>query len=618
MKMFTGIRQTLSLLLLIVIVQESVSPPVTQKKKGYEDNKIDEEAGEDPPGLMVEYDRYLKEVVTALESDPEFKTKLEKAEEGDIRSGKIAMELEYVNHHVRTKLDEIKRSELERLRHLAIKEYELRNGMDTDHMKVPPEHLDYANPHTFEAEDLRKLILKTTADLEEADRKRRQEFKEYEMQKEFEKQEKLKDLDEEHKKQMLQEIEEREKKHKQHEPLHHPGSKQQLEEVWEKQDHMENQEFNPKTFFHLHDLDGNGVWDANEVKALFLKELDKMYTPGATEDDMRERVEELERMREHVFKEADVNNDSLISYQEFLTQTQKAEFEKDPGWEGLDEQQIYTQDEYKEFEKRRQEEIQRLIAQGVFPAHHPGMQQGQPVHPGQGYQGQQYADHPNQISQGQMYPNQVHPGQMPQGQIHPGQVPQGQMHPGQGQMYHGQVPQGQIYPGQGQPGQMHPGQVPQGQIHPGQMTQGQMPPNQVAPGQVPQAQGQVPQAQPGQAPPQAQPGQVPPQVQGGEVPPQAQPGQVSQAQPGQIPPQAQPGQAQPAQAPPQAQPGQVPPQAQAGQGNPSKVQKVNIQPLPKHVRQPVGEMREPIDVNKLLQDDGKADSNPPPQVQQVR
>lgn len=38
------------------------------------------------------------------------------------QSGKIAHELEYVNHHVRTKLDEIKRRELERLRHLAIKQ----------------------------------------------------------------------------------------------------------------------------------------------------------------------------------------------------------------------------------------------------------------------------------------------------------------------------------------------------------------------------------------------------------------------------------------------------------------------------------------------------------------
>lgn len=34
--------------------------------------------------------------------------------------------------------------------------------------------------------------------------------------------------------------------------LHHPGSKQQLEEVWEKQDHMEQQQFEPKAFFMMH------------------------------------------------------------------------------------------------------------------------------------------------------------------------------------------------------------------------------------------------------------------------------------------------------------------------------------------------------------------------------
>lgn len=65
-----------------------------------------------------------------------------------------------MNHHVRTKLDEIKRTELERLRHLASKEFELRHGLDTEHLKIPPEHVDLSNPHTFEIEDLRKLILK--------------------------------------------------------------------------------------------------------------------------------------------------------------------------------------------------------------------------------------------------------------------------------------------------------------------------------------------------------------------------------------------------------------------------------------------------------------------------
>lgn len=49
-----------------------------------------------------------------------------------------------------------------------------------------------------------------------------------------------------------------------------------------------------------------------EVKALFKKELDKMYDPNAPEDDLTERYEEMERMREHVFRESDSNKDNLI------------------------------------------------------------------------------------------------------------------------------------------------------------------------------------------------------------------------------------------------------------------------------------------------------------------
>jgi len=573
MCLFFGFRNVLPLLLFLLIVEEAVSPPVTQKKKD-EDNDVDEKGDEDPNGLLVEYNRYLKEVVTALESDPEFKMKLEKAEESDIRSGKIAYELENVNHRVRTKLDEIKRTELERLRHLATKEYELRHGMDTEHLKIPPEHIDFSNPHTFEIEDLRKLILKTTADIAEADRRRRQEFKEYEMQKEFEKQEKLKNLDDEHKQQMLKDIEDKETKHKEHEPLHHPGSKQQLEEVWEKQDHMDNQEFNPRTFFHLHDLDGNGFWDPDEVKALFLKELDKMYTPGAAEDDMRERIEELERMREHVFKEADTNKDGLISYEEFLAQTQKPEFEKDSGWEGLDEQQIYTQDEYQEFEMKRQEEIQRLIAQGVIPPYPNGMP---PPHIGyqQGAQGQQFYQ--------QQFPPQHQPGihgQVPSGQQVPqygGQVPHPNEIP-QGQIYGNQLPQGQIYP----PGQGHPGQIPQEQTHPKQL------------GQLSS------QIQPGQVPPQVHPGQVPPQVHPGQAPTRVKPGQASS----QVSSQVQPGQAPP-------QHVQIPVQSQQGQN-------VNINPLPQHVAQPVEHLKDPLDVNKLNHGKDNADINALPQMQKAR
>jgi hypothetical protein len=52
----------------------------------------------------------------------------------------------------------------------------------------------------------------------------------------------------------------------------------------------------------MHDLDGNGHWDENEVRVLFRKELEKAYDPNNPEDDMKEREEEMERMREHVFR----------------------------------------------------------------------------------------------------------------------------------------------------------------------------------------------------------------------------------------------------------------------------------------------------------------------------
>uniref|UniRef100_A0A6M2E2Z4 Putative nucleobindin-2 isoform x2 n=1 Tax=Xenopsylla cheopis TaxID=163159 RepID=A0A6M2E2Z4_XENCH len=415
----------------LVTLQCIVCAPVTTKKPGEAGaDSANHEAQEGDLSEYMEYHRYLQEVVQALESDPEFREKLSKAEEVDIRTGKIAHELEFVNHNVRTKLDELKRQELERLRHLATKQFELTNDIDTEHLKIK-EHLDHTNEHTFEVEDLKKLILKTTADLAEADKKRRQEFKEYEMQKEFEKREKLNSMDEEHKKEYEKQLKEQEEKHKKHQPLHHPGSKQQLEEVWEKQDHMENQNFDPRTFFMLHDLDGNGVWDQNEVKALFLKELDKLYQQGAPEDDMRERAEEMERMREHVFAEADTNRDGLISFKEFFDQTKREEFQRDQGWDTLETQKMYTNEEYQQFERRRQEEIQRMIQQGMLPPNpygHPGQMPPHGQFPPQGHPNYQNM-HPNQVHQGQMneiYNQAQHGAPQPppyQGQYHPNAIP---------------------------------------------------------------------------------------------------------------------------------------------------------------------------------------------------
>ena len=60
----------------------------------------------------------------------------------------MAKELEYVNHHVRNKLDELKRQEMERLRHLAVQEYERSRGLYIPHegkLRLPG-HLDHKTP----------------------------------------------------------------------------------------------------------------------------------------------------------------------------------------------------------------------------------------------------------------------------------------------------------------------------------------------------------------------------------------------------------------------------------------------------------------------------------------
>lgn len=525
-------KYTLLLVLVSLAVQVSVAPPVNQNKKDGEhsdENKIEDK--EDMEGIM-EYRRYLAEVVETLESDPEFRAKLQDAATNDIHTGKIAEELEFVNHKIRSKLDELKREELERLRHLATKENHLMNGLDFDHLKIA-EHIDHTNTRTFEIEDLKKLILKTTKDLAKGDRIRKEKYKEREMKKKYEEQQKLKSMDDNERKKYEEQLRAVKEKHKNHEAVHHPGSKQQLEEVWQVQDEMGDQDFNPKTFFFLHDVDGNGFWDQDEVKALFLKELDKLYAQGAPPDELIKRSEEMERMREHVFNEADLNKDGLISFQEFIEQTKKPDFEQDEGWEGLDEQQIYTPEEFEAFKKHRQEEIQALIAKGMLPAHpgnvpvphepFPPQYVNTPVGQGAAPHSQQFQSQHHESYQPQLVvvPQQQYPNQMSAQQMH-GQVPQGE--------YRQQIPHHQMQ-AQVQQQQYHQAQMPQ-QHYPDQMKQQQ--------GQVPvqQQQYQVPVQQqqvPAQGQVLMQHGQMP--VQSAQIPAQQGQGQPQQGQPqqGQVP-----------------------------------------------------------------------------------
>ena len=65
------------------------------------------------------------------------------------------------------------------------------------------------------------------------------------------------------------------KKHENHPKVNHPGSKDQLKEVWEEADGLDPNDFDPKTFFKLHDVNSDGFLDEQELEALFTKEVNE-------------------------------------------------------------------------------------------------------------------------------------------------------------------------------------------------------------------------------------------------------------------------------------------------------------------------------------------------------
>uniref|UniRef100_A0A183CKA1 EF-hand domain-containing protein n=1 Tax=Globodera pallida TaxID=36090 RepID=A0A183CKA1_GLOPA len=331
-------------------------PPPAKRQKaelqhGDKPNDTENRVEEEPEKLYeFHYSKYLELVVQILESQPKFQERLKGMNEQDIKAGKIADHLDELDQEVFDKLTKAKVEEVERLR--AVVEEQIKKDGDAKNVQLP-EHLDVNDWQKFGKEDLRKLIQKTVADMNKIDEGRKQKFKEYEMEKKALEDHKLAEMSPEAREREKKELEGSKKRHQEHEPLKHPGGKDQLEEVWEERDHMDKDSFDPKSFFNLHDLNGDGHWNDEEIEALFQIQLEKVYNETSPDDDPKEKIEEMYRMREHVVKQMDKNGDRLISLQEFLqdTEAQAPEGTKDEGWQDIGAQKIYTDEELAQFEK---------------------------------------------------------------------------------------------------------------------------------------------------------------------------------------------------------------------------------------------------------------------------
>ena len=148
----TNGRKVASILLVVAAIVFVTHCKPVQKPKETKEKKDEWRKEEDPA-----YVKYLKQVIEILEDDENFSKRLENVTEEDIRSGKIAEEIDFANHQIRTRLDELKRKEIETQRQLLRKREDVRKGIHREYWNPLN---DRENPNTFEVEDLKRLLAK--------------------------------------------------------------------------------------------------------------------------------------------------------------------------------------------------------------------------------------------------------------------------------------------------------------------------------------------------------------------------------------------------------------------------------------------------------------------------
>ncbi|KAL5968602.1 Nucleobindin-1, partial [Taenia solium] len=115
--------------------------------------------------------------------------------------------------------------------------------------------------------------------------------------------------------------------------FHEPGSRAQEREQWHKGDDMPEDEFDPRVFFIMHDLNSDGVWDTEEMDAMLSAQI------GQIDGDEPERQDEYRvQMRRKMLEVMDRNGDGLIDYKEHMKHSTSPEGMNDGGWEPDDDE----------------------------------------------------------------------------------------------------------------------------------------------------------------------------------------------------------------------------------------------------------------------------------------
>jgi len=288
-----------------------------------------------------EYQRYLAEKREQLKADPNKRAHIVKLlTEIQERDGKLEDEQK---EDARSRLEEQERELVEQQRRQAKRLKQERDGLHEKANEFDFKDQDRAiwmNEDGVDHKALVGIAKRRAAQMGHLDRNRRVAFMQHEMKRLLKFKESIDSTaDAKEKEELLAEHEsENEELAKRRAAA--PGSRKQLEKVWEEEDGLDKESFDPKTFFRLHDITGDGVLDTKELEAMFFREASKLHTirmrkqgkdakkrsgKDAEQDKFIVR-EEMARMREHVMKTADSDGDGTVSFEEWMSMTEKKDF----------------------------------------------------------------------------------------------------------------------------------------------------------------------------------------------------------------------------------------------------------------------------------------------------
>merc|ERR550519_940291 len=357
--------QTLSLLLLLPFnLPPALSAPRRRRAKG-------EPAQEQVP--LPTWDHYLKQITSITINDEnaayrDFIKKLnaETAPDpvdgwGEAWADKVVDAFErLVSESSKKQLNEVKKREVNAIRRRLIPRKKSQSNNDE-----MPTHLDMTSLR-FTGQDLKMLIKANNDHVNKFTELREKDFQLYEMEKRFVEEQRLRHIKDEERRKVEQEKMEAMRASQANRKIKHPLTEDTAKEVWEEKEQLPKDEFNPKTYFALNDLDSNGLLDLEEVRRLLHKELENSYDQKEGGHDPRERREEMERMRDHIYKEIDKNRDLMIDYSEFLDGLEdKKDINKN--WETIDNEPVFNDTDFDSYEKKRIDEIREDIAEGKKP-----------------------------------------------------------------------------------------------------------------------------------------------------------------------------------------------------------------------------------------------------------